>query len=75
MDQRDMAKNCGMTQQSVSQAELREYAETISIGKLRKVARAMGFEVVYFLMPQKPGKSGNVAGRKNPSTALRSPGV
>ncbi len=68
-----MAKNCGMTQQSVSQAELREFAETISIGKLRKVARAMGFEVVYFLMPHTLGKSVNLAGRTDPSSAVRPP--
>lgn len=57
LDQREVARDCGMTQQSLSQLEFRENDETISIGKLRKVARAMGFEVVYFLIPTKKGRS------------------
>ncbi len=58
LDQRDVARACGMTQQSLSQMEFRENAETISIGKLRKIARAMGYEVVYCLVPTRKRKSG-----------------
>ena len=57
LDQRELARTCDMSQQSLSQSEYRENDETISIGKLRKVARAMGFEVVYFLMPSKKAKA------------------
>lgn len=58
LDQRDVAGACGMTQQSLSQMEFRENAETISVGKLRKIARAMGFDVVYYLVPARKRKGG-----------------
>ena len=56
LDQAEVARACGMSQQGLSHTEMRENAETISIGKLRRVARAMGFEVAYFLLPMKERK-------------------
>lgn len=61
LDQKELARSCGMTQQGLSHVEYRENAEAVTIRKLRKVARAMGFEVVYFLIrnpkgPRLPGQ-------------------
>lgn len=54
-EQADAARAFKMSQQNLSQTELREGAETLSIGKLRRMARLLGYDVVYYLVPTRKG--------------------
>ena len=49
-----LAKRLGMRSSSIHKFERSEIDETISLASLRKVAEAMGCELHYALVPQKP---------------------
>jgi predicted DNA-binding mobile mystery protein A len=51
MSQDALAKRMGITSASVAKLEKNERNETISIGKLAEVARAMDCQLVYSLVP------------------------
>ena len=51
---RQMAKRLGVTQSSYADAESSEARETISLKQLRRVADALGCDLVYALVPRRP---------------------
>jgi len=54
MTQQDLAKRMGVSRQAVSQLEQRELDGSITLNTLRQVAEALGGQVAYVLVPDKP---------------------
>lgn len=58
MSVRQLATRMGTSQQAVSQLEVKELSETVSIKTLRKAAEALDCRLVYALVPNEGGLQG-----------------
>lgn len=54
MTQADLAQRMGITRQAVSNLEQREVDGAVTLKGLREAARAMGGELVYAIVPERP---------------------
>lgn len=54
MTQDDLAGRLGVTRQAVSQLEQRESGGSVTLKALHEVARALGGELVYAIVPDRP---------------------
>jgi len=54
MSQEDLAKRIGVSRQAVSQLEQRELDGSITLNALRQAAEALGGQLAYILVPDRP---------------------
>lgn len=54
MTQSDLASRMSVTRQAIGQLERREADGTVTLSALRDAARALGGELVYAIVPEKP---------------------
>ena len=69
--QKDLAAQLGTQRQAWAQLELSEQRDAISLYSLRKAAKALGCDVVYYLVPAK----GEPAAANIPSSEASVPGA